>query len=79
MFIKLIFIIKIKEYNNKDFNSLVSIYGTNLMELTYQHKMHESTVTRVNKIFHNILDNFIQILTVNNKSYKNLILLVLKY
>jgi hypothetical protein len=37
------------------------MYGTNLLELTYQHKMHETSVTRINKIFNTVLDSFVSI------------------
>jgi hypothetical protein len=36
------------------------VYATNLLELTYQHKMHETTVNRINSIIENVFKNLIQ-------------------
>ena len=44
--------------------SLDRIYAINLMELTYQHKIHETTVNRINKVFENIFDTFLKVLEV---------------
>jgi Zn ribbon nucleic-acid-binding protein len=43
-----------------DFNSIAVVYATNLLELTYQHKMHETTVNRINSIIENVFKNLIQ-------------------
>jgi hypothetical protein len=45
-------------------NSLEAIYGMNLLELTYQHKIHETTVDRINKVIENIFNQFIKTLKV---------------
>ena len=45
-------------------NSLEAIYGMNLLELTCQHKIHETTVDRINKVIENIFNQFIKTLKV---------------
>lgn len=52
-----------------DFDSLSIIYGTSLLEITYQHKIHETTVDKINNIIQNFVNNYINSLKVISFKY----------